>query len=101
MSAAVSQSLTAALGSASSGRFPYFRRRSPTSGSATISTIIAAADHPLASWSGKIPREELSKHIQLVLTDRSDLSERREFGAWTSKLADLFAKQAFLIAGLG
>ena len=69
-----------------------------------IFTMVAAADHPLASWQGKIPRDELSKHVQLVLTDRSDLSEGREFGVYSAstwKLADLFAKHAFLIAGLG
>lgn len=66
--------------------------------------MVAAASHPLASYRGTIPRSELARHVQLVLTDRSALSEGREFGvmsASTWRLADLFAKHAFLIAGLG
>lgn len=66
--------------------------------------MVAAADHPLAALRGVIPREELARHVQLVLTDRSDLSEGREFGVMspsTWRLADLFAKHAFLVSGLG
>jgi DNA-binding transcriptional LysR family regulator len=66
--------------------------------------MVAAASHPLASYRGVIPREELARHVQLVLTDRSKLSEGREFGVMSSttwRLADLFAKHAFLINGLG
>ena len=39
--------------------------------------MVAARDHPLASFSGIIPKAELAKHIQLVLTDRSELSAGR------------------------
>ena len=42
--------------------------------------------------------------MQLVLTDRSALSAGREFGVFspsTWRLADLFAKHAFLLDGLG
>ena len=66
--------------------------------------MVAAADHPLASYRGTIPKAELARHVQLVLTDRSSLSEGREFGVMspsTWRLADLFAKHAFLVAGLG
>jgi len=66
--------------------------------------MVAAHDHPLASLEGLIPRSELAKHVQLVLTDRSDLSAGREFGVMSSstwRLADLFAKHAFLLNGLG
>jgi DNA-binding transcriptional LysR family regulator len=66
--------------------------------------MVAAASHPLASYRGTIPKTELARHIQLVLTDRSTLSEGREFGVMspsTWRLADLFAKHAFLVAGLG
>jgi DNA-binding transcriptional LysR family regulator len=66
--------------------------------------MVAAATHPLALHQGLIPREELARHVQLVLTDRSDLSDGREFGVMspsTWRLADLFAKHAFLISGLG
>lgn len=66
--------------------------------------IVAAHDHPLAAIEGPIPRTELAKHTQLVLTDRSNLSAGREFGVMspaTWRLSDLFAKHAFLLNGLG
>jgi DNA-binding transcriptional LysR family regulator len=66
--------------------------------------MVAAASHPLASYRGTIPKAELARHVQLVLTDRSTLSEGREFGVLspsTWRLADLFAKHAFLVSGLG
>ena len=66
--------------------------------------MVAAQDHPLAQFKGTIPKSELAKHVQLVLTDRSDLSTGREFGVMSSstwRLADLFAKHAFLLNGLG
>ncbi|MEZ0212103.1 MAG: LysR family transcriptional regulator [Xanthobacteraceae bacterium] len=66
--------------------------------------MVAAADHPLAAQRGLIPRDALARHVQLVLTDRSDLTAGREFGVMspsTWRLADLFAKHAFLISGLG
>jgi DNA-binding transcriptional LysR family regulator len=66
--------------------------------------MVAAAGHPLASFSGKIARDELSRHIQLVLTDRSELSKGKEFGVLSShtwRLADLSAKHTFLLNGLG
>jgi len=66
--------------------------------------MVAARDHPLASIKGTIEKSELTKHVQLVLTDRSSLSDGREFGVMspqTWRLADLFAKHAFLLNGLG
>ena len=46
----------------------------------------------------------IEKHVQLVLTDRTALSEGREYSVLsplTWRLADLGAKHAFLRAGLG
>lgn len=66
--------------------------------------MVASRDHPLAKYSGVIPKLELAKHVQLVLTDRSDLTAGREFGVMsplTWRLSDLFAKHAFLLKGLG
>ena len=66
--------------------------------------MVAAREHPLAKYKGIIPKSELAKHVQLVLTDRSSLSKGREFGVMspsTWRLADLFAKHAFLLNGLG
>jgi DNA-binding transcriptional LysR family regulator len=66
--------------------------------------MVAAREHPLAMSQGVIPKTELAKHVQLVLTDRSELTEGREFGVMsplTWRLGDLFAKHAFLLKGLG
>ena len=66
--------------------------------------MVAARDHALASYRGKIPKDVLRKHTQIVLTDRSELSSGREFGVMSSatwRLADLFAKHHFLLKGLG
>jgi DNA-binding transcriptional LysR family regulator len=66
--------------------------------------MVAAREHPLARIAGPIPQKELSRHVQLILTDRSDLSAGREFGVMsplTWRLSDLFAKHAFLLNGLG
>ncbi|HEX7761730.1 MAG TPA: LysR family transcriptional regulator [Caulobacteraceae bacterium] len=66
--------------------------------------MVAARDHPLAAIRGAIPKADLARHVQLVLTDRSELSAGREFGVMsplTWRLADLFAKHAFLLNGLG
>jgi DNA-binding transcriptional LysR family regulator len=66
--------------------------------------MVAARDHPLALISGVIPKTELAKHVQLVLTDRSELTTGREFGVLsplTWRLGDLFAKHAFLLKSLG
>jgi DNA-binding transcriptional LysR family regulator len=66
--------------------------------------IVAARDHPLAAFSGAIPRTEVAKHVQLVVTDRTEMSKGREFGVMspeTWRFADIFAKRAFLLKGLG
>ena len=65
---------------------------------------VAAPDHPLALVRGAITREMASTFVQLVLTDRSPLTEGRNFAVvspLTWRLADLGAKHAFLRAGLG
>jgi DNA-binding transcriptional LysR family regulator len=66
--------------------------------------MVAAREHPLAMYQGVIPKTELAKHVQLVLTDRSELTAGREFGVmspFTWRLSDLFAKHAFILKGLG
>lgn len=65
---------------------------------------VASATHSLASFNKRIPRHELAKHVQLVLTDRSELTSGHDFGvASTStwRLADLSTKHAFLKDGVG
>ena len=65
---------------------------------------VVAPHHPLARIRGVVPKSSLAKHVQLVLTDRSTLSEGRSFGVLsplTWRLADLGAKLEFLRAGFG
>jgi len=72
-------------------------------GSVPLVTV-AAPDHPLASFRRLIPKAALTKHVQLVLTDRSDLSAGKDYGvksATTWRLADLSTKHAFLLDGVG
>jgi DNA-binding transcriptional LysR family regulator len=69
-----------------------------------VMVMVASREHPLAAIKGMIAKAELAKHVQLVLTDRSELSAGREFGVFspfTWRLGDLFAKHAFLLRGLG
>jgi DNA-binding transcriptional LysR family regulator len=66
--------------------------------------FVSSPKHPLASLKGPIPAAVLAQHRQLVLTDRSELSQGKDFGVFSSntwRLADLGAKHAFLRAGLG
>lgn len=64
---------------------------------------VASPSHPLAMLDD-IPPGETRKHLQLVLTDRSPLTEGREFSVLsprTWRLADLGAKHALLLEGIG
>jgi DNA-binding transcriptional LysR family regulator len=47
--------------------------------------LVAGASHPLAQIPGSIPQDRLAEHVQLVLSDRSKLSEGREFGVLSPK----------------
>lgn len=63
---------------------------------------VAAPDHPLTA-SG-VASGESRKHLQLVLSDRSHLTEGREFAVLsplTWRLGDLSAKHALLKQGIG
>ena len=63
---------------------------------------VAAPGHPLAS-DDVLPGES-RKHLQLVLSDRSPLTEGREFSVLSPqswRLADLGAKHALLKEGIG
>ncbi|SFF75098.1 DNA-binding transcriptional regulator, LysR family [Novosphingobium sp. CF614] len=64
---------------------------------------VAAPSHPLA-LARRIAPGEARKHLQLVLTDRSPLTEGRDFSVFsprTWRLADLGAKHALLKEGIG
>lgn len=65
---------------------------------------VVAPHHPFARIRGVVPKSRLVEEVQLVLTDRSTLSEGRNFGVLsplTWRLADLGAKLEFLRAGFG
>lgn len=63
---------------------------------------VAAPRHPLAA--GTLAPGEVRKHLQLVLTDRSPLTEGTDFSVFSPRswrLADLGAKHLLLLEGLG
>jgi DNA-binding transcriptional LysR family regulator len=65
---------------------------------------VVGSTHPLAGTRGVASKSAIGKHVQLVLTDRTALSEGRTYSVLsplTWRLADLGAKLAFLRAGLG
>lgn len=70
-----------------------------------VKLIAVAADtHPLARHKGALSPAILREHVQLVLTDRSTLTRGQDFSViatQTWRLADLGAKHALLLAGLG
>ena len=64
---------------------------------------VAAPGHPLAKLE-RIPPGEARRHLQLVLTDRSQLTEGKDFSVLsprTWRLADLGAKHTLLLEGIG
>src|SRR5258706_7085276 len=69
-----------------------------------VFVTVVSPTHQLASTRGMVSSTAIAKQIQLVLTDRTALTEGRNFGVLsplTWRLADLGAKHAFLRAGLG
>lgn len=65
---------------------------------------VVAPRHVLARHVGAIPLPKVEDEIQLVLTDRSTLTQGVDLGVLSSKtwrLSDLGAKHSFLLAGLG
>jgi DNA-binding transcriptional LysR family regulator len=65
---------------------------------------VVGPSHSFASKRGIISASVLKKQVQLVLTDRTNLSAGRDYAVLsplTWRLADLGAKHAFLRAGLG
>jgi DNA-binding transcriptional LysR family regulator len=65
---------------------------------------VVSPSHRLATMRGVVSVSAAAKQVQLVLTDRTALSDGRDFGVVSPlnwRLADLGAKHAFLRAGLG
>jgi DNA-binding transcriptional LysR family regulator len=65
---------------------------------------VVAPDHPLAKRRGPVPANIVREHVQIVLADRSRLTEDYEIGVFSARtwrVLDLAAKHAMLRAGLG
>ena len=65
---------------------------------------VVAADHPLAKLPGPLTRELLEPHVQLVLTDRTPLTQNMSGGIVSRhiwRFADLSTRLDFLLAGFG
>jgi DNA-binding transcriptional LysR family regulator len=65
---------------------------------------VAAAKHPLAKVRGRLSADVVRKHVQIVLADRSRLSQDYEVNVFSGRrwrVLDLAAKHALLRAGLG
>ena len=64
---------------------------------------VAAPSHPLAAADGSVSGLA-REHVQLVISDRSPLSEGQEFGVIaprTWRLSDMSSKHTLLLAGIG
>ncbi len=71
---------------------------------ATTLLPVAAPSHPFCAQSEPIPNREASKHTQVVLTDRTDLSKDRDFAILASGRmlpSDVLTKHSVILAGLG
>ena len=65
---------------------------------------VVGADHPLAKEPEPISREALEPHVQLVLTDRTPLTQNFSGGIVSHhiwRFADLSTRLEFLLAGFG
>jgi len=65
---------------------------------------VVAADHPLAALPQPLEREALDPHVQLVLTDRTPLTQNLSGGILSRhiwRFADLATRLDFLLAGFG
>jgi DNA-binding transcriptional LysR family regulator len=67
---------------------------------------VAARNHPLSKGSAtnRLPHSLLLNHIQILQSDRSELTEGRDFMTYTGRtwrVSDLVTKHFFLRAGLG
>jgi DNA-binding transcriptional LysR family regulator len=65
---------------------------------------VVSPRHPLTTYGAPIPTAVLAEHIQIVHTDRSDLSQAREFGMLSPRVWRVShheAKHVFLRAGFG
>jgi DNA-binding transcriptional LysR family regulator len=64
----------------------------------------AAADHPLALIKGPFAPELLRDHLQLVLSSRTEVLDRRDYGVHAVRhwrIADMNLRHKLLLAGVG
>src|SRR6516164_2406995 len=65
---------------------------------------VVAASHPLASEPGPLSQEILEQQIQLVVTDRSSLTQNLKGGIYSSRIwrfADFSTRLDYLLGGFG
>lgn len=65
---------------------------------------VVAPCHPLAAFKHPISTDELQRHVQLVLTDQSGRTDKRDYSVLSRRnwrLGDLGAKHRMLLGGLG
>jgi DNA-binding transcriptional LysR family regulator len=65
---------------------------------------VVAANHPLAREPGPLTREILEQQIQLVVTDRSPLTQKLKGGIYSARIwrfADFSTRLDYLLAGFG
>lgn len=65
---------------------------------------VAAPEHPLSQREDALTDNDLNDHLQLVLTDRSNLTQGQDYGVHarrTWRLSDLWTKHQLLKAGMG
>jgi DNA-binding transcriptional LysR family regulator len=88
--------------------YPFAVNRAPDLAAEFLTEIalipVVAAHHPLAEFEGSVTREALEPHIQLVLTDRTPLTQNLQGGVISHNIwrfADLSTRLDFLLAGFG
>lgn len=70
----------------------------------TMMIPVAAPDHPLAIYPGRVPLSVVRDHIQLVISDVSKMTEGQDFGVYayrTWRMTDTATKRNLILSGLG
>jgi DNA-binding transcriptional LysR family regulator len=65
---------------------------------------VAAPEHPLALYPGRVPLAVVREHIQLVISDVSDMTKGKDFGVFayrTWRMTDMATKRELILSGLG
>ena len=67
-------------------------------------TPVAAPGHPLALYPGRVPLAVVREHIQLVISDVSNMTKGKDFGVFayrTWRMTDMATKRELILSGLG